>query len=526
LSIQGRIRALQIVVSLAVIAMAAFVFVSLEASNYYLDRAHVARQQLTATFRLAIDANRYSEQIAELLLVGEPERPDFDSARMQLEQSLAALRQTTQGEADLIRNPQERQAEQAEFERLDRMEAQFREIDRAVGRLLVLDRQGRREEAITLFRSEIENRLDAEFAQLISDGLADEQGEVLQLETDLARLTRLVRNTTLAASGVLLAIALISGFLFARSIARPIKALTDGALAIERGDLDHRIAHRGSDEHATLSQRFNAMAEQLGRHRAMIMDAQEGLERQVAERTRELADANQQLVATDQQRVRLLTDVNHELRTPLTALRGEAEIALRGASKPEAEYRRALSSVVARADDLARLVDDLLFLARSEAEDIQFHFQPAKLDELVKQTLEEAEVLGRERRIRFELTGAAEDLGIRADPRRLQQLFLIVFDNAVKYADAGSVVSVALRNDGNSAEISVRDHGKGIAAQDLPHVFERFYRGASAREQWSGGTGLGLPIAHWIVEKHNGTIKLSSTVGVGTEAVMRFPIAG
>ncbi len=526
MSIKGRIRSLQIVVSLAVTAMAAFVFVGLEASNYYLDRAQVARQQLTAAFRLAIDANRYSEQIAELLLVGEPERPDFDSARLQVGQALAELRQVTQREADLIRSPQELEEERVETGRLDRMQVLFREIDRAVERLLVLDQQGRREDAIALFRSEIENRLDAEFAQLISDGLVDEQDEVRQIEADLVRLTRFVESTTLATLGVLLAIALVSGFWFARTIERPIKALTEGALAIERGDLDHRIAHRGGDEHAILSRRFNAMAEQLGRQRATILDAQEGLERQVAERTEELADANRRLVATDQQRVRLLTDISHELRTPLTALRGEAEIALRGKSKPVSDYRRALSSVVARAEDLARLVDDLLFLARSEADEIRFHFEPVDLNELIRQTVEESGVLGRDRQIRVELVSPAQRLRIRADPRRLQQTILIVLDNAVKYADPGTLVEVALRRGSNAAELSVRDHGKGIAAQDLPHVFERFYRGASARDQWSGGTGLGLPIARSIVEKHDGTIELSSTVGVGTEVVMRFPIQG
>lgn len=525
MSIKGRIRTLQIVVSLVVAAMAAFVFAGLEASNRYLDRAQLARQQLAAISRLAIDANRYSEQIAELLLVGEPERPDFDSARAEVGQALAHLRQVTRQEADFISDPRERREEQVETLRLDRMQVLFGEIDRAVERLLGLAQQGSREAAVALFRSDIENRLDAEFARLIGDALTDEQDEVGSIEADLVGLTRLVKNTTLAASGALVVIALVTGFLFARSIARPIKALTDGALAIGRGDFDHRIAHRGRDEHAILSQRFNAMAEQLGHQRAMILNAQAELERKVAERTEQLASANSRLIATDQQRVRLLTDINHELRTPLTALRGEAEIALRGATKPEPEYRRALSNVVARASDLARLVDDLLFLARSEADDIPFYFQPVELRQIVNQAVEEAKVLGRDRQIWLEQAGAG-NASIRADPRRLHQVMLIVLDNAVKYADEGSVVKVALRTENNFAEISVRDRGKGIAPQDLPHVFERFYRGAGARDQWSGGTGLGLPIAHWIVEKHDGTIILTSTVGVGTEAVMRFPISG
>jgi two-component system, OmpR family, sensor kinase len=130
---------------------------------------------------------------------------------------------------------------------------------------------------------------------------------VRRIEADLARLTREVEVATLVASAALLLIAIASGVLFARSIERPIRALSAGALAIESGDLGHRIRHRGGDELAVLSQRFNAMAEQLGRQRATILEVQEGLERQVAERTNELADANRRLVATDQQRVRFLT---------------------------------------------------------------------------------------------------------------------------------------------------------------------------------------------------------------------------
>ena len=525
MSIKNRIRGLQIVVSLVVLAMAAFVFVGLDATNYNLDRGQAARRQLALNSQLAIDANRYSEQIAELLLVGEPERPDFDSARTELAASLIDLRRAVEGEAALLRTPGERAEEQVEAQRLDRMVTLFGEIDRAVERLLLLNQQGRREEAVALFRSDIENRLDAEFAQLIADGLEDERNEVRQVDDNLVTLTDLVRNTTLAALAVLLVISLISSILFARSLQLPIKRLTQGTLAIARGDLDHRIAYRGGDELALLSQRFNAMAEQLSAQRATIIETQAGLERQVAERTTQLADANRRLVAIDNERVRLLADVNHELRTPLTAIRGEAEVALRGASKPETDYRRALANVVSRSEELVRLVDDLLFLARAEADEIRFHLQPVDLNELARQAVTEAQVLGRERNIRFDLSPATADLQVRGDASRLRQLLLIVLDNAAKYADAGTVVDVELREQDMVATLCVRDHSTGIAAEDIPHLFERFYRGARARDQWSGGTGLGLPIARWIAEKHKGSIEIESVIGKGTEVVMRFPVA-
>ncbi len=525
MSIKNRIRALQIVVSLVVVAMAAFVFVGLDATNYNLDRGQAARRQLAANSQLAIDANRYSEQIAELLLVGEPERPDFDSARTELAASLVALRQEIEREADLLRTSEERAEEQVEAQRLDRMVTLFGEIDRALERLLLLDQQGRREEAVALFRSDIENRLDAEFAQLIIDGLEDERNEVRQVDDNLLHLTGLVRNTTLAALAVLLVVALISSMLFARSIQLPIKRLTQGTLAIARGDLDHRIVYRGGDELAMLSERFNAMAQQLGAQRETIIETQAGLERQVAERTAQLADANRRLVAIDNERVRLLADVSHELRTPLTAIRGEAEVALRGASKPETEYRRALANVVSRSEELVRLVDDLLFLARAEADEIRFHFELVDLGELTQRAVAEAQVLGRERQIRFKLSSAAAGLTVRGDPSRLRQLLLIVLDNAAKYADARTVVDVELRAEDKVAALCIRDDGAGIAPDEIPRLFERFYRGATARDQWSGGTGLGLPIARWIAEKHDGTIGLESVIGKGTEVVMRFPTA-
>ena len=121
------------------------------------------------------------------------------------------------------------------------------------------------------------------------------------------------------------------------------------------------------------------MAEQLERQRGHELEAQQELEAQVAERTAELAEANRRLTELDEQRVRFLADVSHELRTPLTVLRGEAEVALRGMSKPEAIYRESLQLIVNQAADMGRLVEDLLFLARSEAEEIRYEFRVLRM---------------------------------------------------------------------------------------------------------------------------------------------------
>lgn len=266
------------------------------------------------------------------------------------------------------------------------------------------------------------------------------------------------------------------------------------------------------------------MAEQLGRQHAMLVSAQGELERQVAERTSELAEANRRLTAADQQRVRFLTDISHELRTPLTALRGEAEVALRGMGKPDVVYRDALATVVARAADLARLVEDLLFLARSEADDIRFDLRPLDLRDVAADAVEDTAVLARERRIRVALAAAPSPILVRGDPRRLKQAAMIVLDNAIIYSDPDTDVKVSLEVVGNVAELVIRDWGPGIAPDDLPRVFERFYRGSNARERWVGGSGLGLSIMRWIVEKHGGTIDVSSALGQGSKVCLRLPV--
>ena len=262
MSIKGRIRAFQVVVALTLTAMAALALVNLQESNRNLGRLKYAQRQLAAAAQLAIDANRFSEQIAELLLIGEPERPDFEGARAQLRRALEDLREITRQEDAAVHDETERAEERTEFDRIDRMEALLRRIDRAVERLLLLDQQGRRDEAVALFRSEIENRLDAEFESLIAAAVADERAETLAVEADVARLAGWVTAATLAGVVALVAATLVAGFLFARSIARPIRALAGGAHAIERGELGHRIGDLGQDEFGLLAKRFDAMADE------------------------------------------------------------------------------------------------------------------------------------------------------------------------------------------------------------------------------------------------------------------------
>jgi len=523
MSIKNRILIVQLVVVLAVIAMAAVALFGLRATDSYFSRVQNSRQQLEAIMRLAVDANRYSEQIAELLLIGEAERPDFESARDETIAAISAAWRTARDEIDLARDSEEKQKEWRQFERVEKMGRLFHEIDLAVKRLLVLDQQGRKAEAISLFQSEIENRLDAEFQKLIAAAVADERAEVAAAESEARQIYCWLAVGSLALLGFLVAVSTGSGYLFARSLSEPLRALSDGALAIERGNLGHRIEYMKRDELGLVAARFNAMVEELQRQRQALNDARTQLERQVFERTQELGEANRQLIELDQQRVQFLADVSHELKTPLTVLRGEAEVALRGASKSEAIYRAAFDNIVSQAIDMGRLVDDLLFLARSEAEGLRFEFRSVFPPDLVSEAVQEASVLARDREIRTKADYADKRLMIRADPRRLKQAVLIVLDNALKYETTAAHIGVGISLVNGYTEIAVRNAGTVIPFEEIPHVFERFYRGANAHQSGGGGSGLGLAIARWIIEKHNGSIDLSSSPGEGTEVRIRLP---
>jgi signal transduction histidine kinase len=146
-----------------------------------------------------------------------------------------------------------------------------------------------------------------------------------------------------------------------------------------------------------------------------------------------------------------------------------------------------------------------------------------ELDRLSLEAVQESRHLAGGRRVEVEKLAPVVVMG---DEDRLKQLLLILLDNASKYTSAAGDIRLRLQQDGSRAELRIRDNGVGIPPGDLPHVFERFYRADPARTRDPGGTGLGLPIARWIVEQHGGEIRLESEPGRGTEVIVRLPVRG
>ncbi len=223
---------------------------------------------------------------------------------------------------------------------------------------------------------------------------------------------------------------------------------------------------------------------------------------------------------------RFMADAAHELRTPLSVLRNRAEIALQQPRDGPA-YVAALEGIEAESNRLSRIVDDLLTLARAEAGHRAVERSRSFLDDIVLDAADAARVVADRKGVSVEL-GEFEEAVVDGDPHLLRQLVMILLDNAVKFTPVGGRVIVRIGSIDSLPSLTVADSGPGIPAEQLPHVFERFYRGDPARSRdngGAGGSGLGLAIARWIADVHGATLTLASGTAGGTTATILFPAA-
>ena len=215
-------------------------------------------------------------------------------------------------------------------------------------------------------------------------------------------------------------------------------------------------------------------------------------------------------------------DASHELRTPLTIVRGEIELALRTPKSPD-QYRRVLESTLEEVLRLTSIIDNLLTLAKADQGLYQADFSEVDLRLLLEELFEDSEVLASQKHIAVSLA-AGSSIRIVGDRLRLRQLFLNLIDNAIKYTPEGGRVALAIERQNGNAVFTVSDTGIGIPPEEIPKVFDRFYRVDKARSREMGGSGLGLSIAKWIAELHRGSIAVESELQHGSVFTVRLPV--
>jgi len=296
-----------------------------------------------------------------------------------------------------------------------------------------------------------------------------------------------------------LLIASMGGWYIAKKAFDPIDSIVRTARAITAEHLHMRLpTRRVGDEIDQLSQTLNEMIDRL-----------------------------EQAFQTEK---RFSGDVSHELRTPLTILKGEMEVALQQQRSPE-EYREVLRSAIDELGRITKIVNDLLLLSRTDAGYEVLQHELIRMDELIMDAVHRANVQARAKDIditvRISNDVEDEEIVVNGDPDKLMSLFSNLLENAIKYSPPRSPVVVHLSRLNGYAEIIIEDHGIGISQEDLPHIFDRFYRADKSRtsDTQATGTGLGLSIAKWVAEAHGGSITAQSELGKGTRMVVRLPVA-
>ena len=236
----------------------------------------------------------------------------------------------------------------------------------------------------------------------------------------------------------------------------------------------------------------------------------------------ELRAASEQLAEASRTKTAFLADVSHELRTPLTVLQGNAEVGR--ALDPDWTHKEILDEIVRESGKMTHMVEDLLFLARSDSAALPLEIEMVPVESFLAEIAGRAEALTRERGAALETTLLSGEGEVRIDQRRMEQVVLILVDNAAKYGPQGSRVRLTSTTKAAELRLTVADEGPGIPEEELPRIFERFYRVDKARSRKLGGAGLGLPIAKAIVEMHGGRIEAESRVGEGTRMSIYLPL--
>jgi len=353
-------------------------------------------------------------------------------------------------------------------------------------------------------------------------GQTREQTQVVGLVTDGPENGRYTMEITIAdpytyratainnVTGLLIAIglfalglAVVVSAALARRFTNPIRQLTDASRALAEGDLTRRVPaaqfRAGSSEIGELAVQFNTMADRLA----------------------ESVD----LIRRDRDRSRdFLADVSHELRTPLAALRTFNQLLMEGAAEDPDARGEFLESSAGQIDRLDWLAQNLLELSKLDSGLVLLDLRPDDLRAAVESAAHQHDALAERRGVKVELDLPARPVRIRHDPPRIGQVVANLVGNAVKFTPRDGAVRVSVEPTTDGARIDVADTGVGIDANELPHIFERFYRGSRANEARGSGSGLGLAIVRSIVDIHGGTVSVESGPGTGSRFTVRLPM--
>lgn len=504
-----------------ILAAAAVIAWTASAAETKLNRAKASYEQLNLVTRLEAEIGRLllaevSGIVSPMSSIGRPGSLDEG------QRTITTLIDSIGAEIDSLSDDNERAKEREEFKTAFAIRALFNDmqhgIERERSRVSHLDSGS----AVRDFMANVVPSFE-KLNAIVGGVVADERGEAADVLESLVQLRQTMLKSSIVTVLLAASVALVGAALTYRMLMRPLDALAHGSELLARGQLAYRVPIDGPPELARLALLFNEMAGRIAAQKAELLSANECLEAAVAERTRALEVKASQLADVDKTRRLFYAKMGHELKTPLTAILGEADVALRRKNATADDLSEALRHIAANGQFLNRRISNLLAVARSEDGRLALEPAPCDLVAIGKASVEQAQAFSLSRDVKLQLDAAsAAAAPALADHDWIAQALLALIDNAVKFAPAHSTVRVMVSaTDEGMSEFRVRDEGRGVAEDDLEHLFEPYFRSGQGRHH--AGTGLGLSVAKWVAEQHGGTISAHNLDPHGFEIRIRLP---
>ena len=313
-------------------------------------------------------------------------------------------------------------------------------------------------------------------------------------QSSSSQVRLMAKDMILTATIILVFTALSVGLWIYRSIAVPLVKLRKATRNIKEGNLDFVLEVEGNDEFSQLCQDFEEMRKRL-------------------------KESTEEKILMDKENKELISNISHDLKTPITAIKGYVEGIQDGVASSPEKLNKYIRTIYNKANDMDRLIDELTFYSKIDTNKIPYNFSKINVAEYFGDCVEEVGLDMETRGIELGYFNYVdEDVVVIADAEQMKRVINNIIGNSLKYLDKKKgILNIRIKDDGDFIQVIIEDNGKGIAAKDLPYIFDRFYRTDSSRNSSKGGSGIGLSIVKKIIEDHGGRIWATSKEGIGTE---------
>lgn len=494
---------------------------SIYSADSFLARANRAYHQLNLVNRIEADINHYLlQEVAQTTDPSYGLTHDIspDAIVRQLEQLVTSI----EAEMKIEASEEARREIADEFKTAQSLKALFQDVQVKIAQEREIAKSFDTLAALRAFHRDVLDDSLKRLRNVVGEASFGEEAEAAAVINHMQDLRRRLVMSSALIGGLTALGALVVSLLVYRAIMKPVSALAKGAERFGQGELQHRIVVDQPREFVALANRFNDMAADLDRQQSLLRSSNEHLEETVRERTKNLEATTLKLREIDENRRLFFSKTSHELRTPVTVLMGEAEVALRNKNADSETYREALAHIMASGGFLRRRLEDLISLARSEDGRVTIERQTVDLSQCARETVAAAEAYAHANEVELEGEIAAEVLLVDGDPSWIKQAILAVIDNAVKFSPAGGQVTINLTGEDGFGVVDIADVGPGVEPEALNNLFDPYFQASGGKRR--GGSGLGLTVARWIVEQHNGKISARNVVPTGLGVRLEFEL--